>query len=810
MKQVYLLYGFNPYHNRRIIKFNTVAEYLTAADSYTSSENPKNFAYRDGISTTMQVKIAGGGKSPDYLLIVAPTTQAIESRWFVLQADQQSENIFVLTLRRDTVADYYNDIITAPTFIEKATVQAADPFIFNQEEITVNRIKKDETLLKDASKCAWVVGYLATDYTTTNTTINFGNQMNPDYTYADMLSFAQLSPIADYANIVYQNQSPSYASLEEKLRTKYLAKVWWKNEANTSTPFYVTDMNWTANGTVSGTWSAYATTAAMRAVNTQFTQDTVGYIKNTILLNSFKNELCNKITANQTAIQTQIKSIHDYSTSQCVQMDGKIIQIGSKLFEVRKWKVGSDVTDWYDTFGNNGSNAIQSAINSASWNTTNSIATPLISIGCLEDKYQVVLYEITSGTNKIMLTGGEKNLNNIPYKMFMIPYAPGNNIKFKDYDNNDKVMEGSFALQIANGISTKYSGAGALYDLQILPYCPEPSYIYSEYDIRSPLDQNSKRTNMTNVYDSADNVVGCVFWATSNQFTINIPYTISVDDVKLDSITEMYRLSSPNWNGQFEFNPAKNGGVTYFNIDCTYKPHTPYIHINPDFGRLYGQDFDDARGLICAGDFSLPQISSAWNTYELQNKNYQNQFQRDIENLELTQSINMKKQIAGAVTGTVSGAMSGAMSGGLVGGIGGAIAGGIIGAAASAAGAAMDIGFQKQLNAEAIDYRKDQFGFQLENIKALPQNLTNAGALTANNKIWPILEHYSCTDEEKAAVEAKLYYNGMSVNRIDQIGNYLQADESYIKGKLIRLTIPEDNHFVEAIAEELDKGVFIK
>ena len=50
----------------------------------------------------------------------------------------------------------------------------------------------------------------------------------------------------------------------------------------------------------------------------------------------------------------------------------------------------------------------------------------------------------------------------------------------------------------------------------------------------------------------------------------------------------------------------------------------------------------------------------------------------------------------------------------------------------------------------------------------------------------------------------------MSVNRIGTIAAFLQPTESYIKGKLIRLTIDEDNHFIEAIANEIDRGVFIK
>ena len=214
--------------------------------------------------------------------------------------------------------------------------------------------------------------------------------------------------------------------------------------------------------------------------------------------------------------------------------------------------------------------------------------------------------------------------------------------------------------------------------------------------------------------------------------------------------------------------------------------------------------------VICAGDFSLPQSSSAWNNYEIQNKNYQNQFQRDIESLELTQSIQMKQQTFAALTNIIGGGVAGATAGMMVGGLGGAAAGFTAGAALSGAGAAMDVKYQKQLNEEAIDYRRDQFGFQIENIKALPQNLTNVGGLTANNKLFPVLEYYTCTDDEKQAIQLKLQYNGMSVNRIGTIAAFLQPTESYIKGKLIRLTIDEDNHFIEAIANEIDRGVFIK
>ena len=95
---------------------------------------------------------------------------------------------------------------------------------------------------------------------------------------------------------------------------------------------------------------------------------------------------------------------------------------------------------------------------------------------------------------------------------------------------------------------------------------------------------------------------------------------------KLANECDVLRLVSQNYSAIFEFSPAKSGGVDGFLADCTYKPWSPYIHILPKLKGLYGDNFvsiDDARGLICGGDMSLPQLSNAWANYQLQNKTYQ-------------------------------------------------------------------------------------------------------------------------------------------------------------------------------------------
>ena len=265
----------------------------------------------------------------------------------------------------------------------------------------------------------------------------------------------------------------------------------------------------------------------------------------------------------------------------------------------------------------------------------------------------------------------------------------------------------------------------------------------------------------------------------------------------------MYRLCSPNFNGQFEFSAAMNDGVDYFNVDCSYKPFNPYIHINPNFKNLYGQDFNDARGLICGGDFSLPQLSSAWANYQLNNKNFNEIFNRDILNLEINNAVQREQQKWQIALGTVAGGLIGT-------GATGTVAGGLIGAGASGLAGWRDYQLSEQLRQEAIDYRKDQFEYQLGNIKAIPYSIAKTSAFTYNNKIFPVLEYYTCTQEEKQALIDKIYYNGMTVMRIGTISQFLRNEPTYIKGKLIRLEGTDNNfHVVNEIANEINKGVFI-
>ena len=288
------------------------------------------------------------------------------------------------------------------------------------------------------------------------------------------------------------------------------------------------------------------------------------------------------------------------------------------------------------------------------------------------------------------------------------------------------------------------------------------------------------------------------------------PAPIVIDNKKMSNTCDVYRLVSPNFNGIYEFSAAKNEGVSYINVDVALKPYQPYIHLNPDFKGLYGQDWNDPTGLVCGGDFSLSQISDAWSVYQQQNKNFQNIFDRQIQNMEFNNYYQRLQQGIGA-------GVSALATGGTVGMLGGRIAG-IAAGIGSGLGGLADMAITKQLQNETIDYTKDLFGYQLGNIKARADSLTKVSAYNNNNKIYPILEIYSCTDREKEAFAKKIAWNSMTVMEIGKIEDYINntwsygdiTSKGYIKGQLIRIDIDDDPHMANAIAEELNKGVFTK
>ena len=282
---------------------------------------------------------------------------------------------------------------------------------------------------------------------------------------------------------------------------------------------------------------------------------------------------------------------------------------------------------------------------------------------------------------------------------------------------------------------------------------------------------------------------------------------------KLANECDVLRLVSQNYSAIFEFSPAKSGGVDGFLADCTYKPWAPYIHILPKLKGLYGDNFvaiDDARGLICGGDMSLPQLSNAWANYQLQNKTYQEMFDRQIKNMDVQNDINKQGALAQLILSPLTGGAASAAAGGQFGGMPGAIGGAIAGATVGLATSALDYKNTIKMMEENRQYSIDMYGYNLQNIQAVPTSLTKTSALTYNTRVWPFIEYYTCTDAERNALKDKIKYNGMTIMKVGQLNNYLLGEDNFYKGQLIRL--PEvriDGHMAFEIYNELNKGVYL-
>ena len=282
---------------------------------------------------------------------------------------------------------------------------------------------------------------------------------------------------------------------------------------------------------------------------------------------------------------------------------------------------------------------------------------------------------------------------------------------------------------------------------------------------------------------------------------------------KLSNECDLVRLVAQNYSAIFEFSPAKSGGVDGFLADCTYKPWAPYIHILPRLKGLYGDNFvsiDDARGLICGGDMSLPQLSNAWANYQLQNKTYQEMFDRQIKNMDIQNDINRQGALAQLITSPITGGAAGAAIGGKTGGLYGAAAGAAVGALGGGITAGIDYANNIKMMEENKQYAIDMYSYNLQNIQAIPTSLTKTSALTYNTRVWPFIEYYTCTDAERDALKDKIKYNGMTIMKVGKLNDYLLGEDNFYKGKLIRLPdVKLDGHMAFEIYNELNKGVYL-
>lgn len=806
MQDIYFL-NYNNYYNRQV---KNDGDDLSAYEPYIiDSLLNTNFNPNDGITTTHITGSWDYNITPDYLLVFETGTSTPPiSRWFVIESVRTRMGQYQLSLVRDVISENYNSVLNSPCYIEKGWVPNTDPAVFNSEGVLVNQIKKNETKLYDYTGIPWIVGYW--DAAATNQSFDDAFYIQPDLSvenYTDLPFYAYLSGTGSLPlnfPIYYDAYEDYYISMKASASSYGSTSVW--------------DLYPTLAESSAYERSNYQPSSSIRLSGMAFINERLRFDN---VWNTDGEILCAKVREASAHFSSDLGWFSKENYRQLQNLNGKIVYVTSvdKYYTININFAKSEEVEFAV-----GANTQIASIFSNLYDDTYYFSGTVdgskntLSVNALLAQYTYTLSEVSDATYAATIPNEHRKLIDAPYDMFFMPYG-----KFTGIGTGGKtvVCDEFDAFAIANIIARKFANNNVkfCYDLQLLPYCPfveggifrkDNNDVWDLTALEEGKDFNFVNNSAVNPTD----IKGIMFWATKSNFTFNINQTIEIEDYKITNECDMWRLCSPNYNGVFEFNAAKNGGVQFFNVDCSYKPYSPYIHMNPNFSNLYGADYNDARGLICGGDFSLTIVNDLWESYQLQNKNYEKTFQRQIDNMEVQHDIIRTQEKWGIGTGVAQGAVSGAMTGAMSGNPLVAAGGAVVGGAASLAGGLADVSLNEKLRDEAKSYATDLYNYNLDNIKALPSSLAKVSAINFNNKIIPFLEYYSCTKEEREAIRNKIKYNGMTIMRVGTIKDYLkEGEETYIKAKLIRwisnTNISEDFHHINYIAAELNKGVFI-
>lgn len=765
-----LITQYNNYGNRKYNKSNTLQDYDFSDGAHISNVN---FCIGDGLLINYVANIDDATEF-DYVVEYTglPATAVIRTRWFIIERRRIRNGQSVLTLKRDVLADFSADVFRSTLYIERGWCLNNNPLIFNQEPLSVNQIKQSEILLKDKTGSAWYVAYLAKNFfgdTPADKTISLTQTKNYDLQYGstDALLAAYPGSSLDTATpVVYE-----YRNVKFRFDSNYASGYYtWDISADKADRSYTDGSSGSLSIPLSQERNSYT------------------YMNNNLPTTESLNIACRGDFGGADA-------------STLWSANGLVARIGTAEATAQYYQMKV-------------STAADGAINSTGGARINAIANGIINGGKSAGVFSgtnPTTYPVTAVTKRITATwvnitssitgtlkSGAPLASNSPYYVLTWPQSE---IRVATSASTQYVCRGRYAAPLAQQLINQFGSA--VIDIQLLPYYAIPGNLDGSYPATYKMS-DAAVVNFSNVY--------WAFFVSEPSFDIQLDDSsylfANPSDPKLDNITRFARLNSPNYASSFDFSIAKNKGVAAYNVNCTYKPYTPYIHINPVWDGIYGGNFDDARGLICSGDFSIARDTSAWTEYQLANKNYQLMFDRQIDTMDFTNEQQRIKEIVGAAAGAVSAGASAAVFGAAAGGPMGAAIGAAAGGITSAIGGVVDVAMNEQMRARQREDAQLNFEYNLGNIKARPNTLTRVSAFNANNKVFPFIEVFDCTETEKTVVSNYLKWNGYTINAIGRLTDYISSSAATrVKATIVFSDITEDTHTYDEINRELNRGI---
>lgn len=480
--------------------------------------------------------------------------------------------------------------------------------LFNNEGFSFNQIKKDEFLINDESYTRWYYLYFKHDAPEKDISVDISEEIG--YSAYD----ATIATTVDnYFTI--QDQDVSNIVLDS---------FTFRTMCHYNTAIYEGDpYNWRFNSSQSGQVVGFpGIDGEIGTYHRLFLDDTIQEVDPTV-----RTLLANNYSTLKSSFFTDRTDdlVTDQQYKDWTALDGKKVKdSNNRIYSVSVAKTIVSDTAFIQS-SNYPSTRIryESMITGSGLDYTGGLGTEALRVNFTKRTVNVHLVEITGQEGqinfKLLKTPTGTNYDYVEtqdsdYKIIAIPadicswYAGTTS----GYQYTSPVI----MQKVLRAISLAYSNE-QLVDIQLLPYCPYISIVRDTTVY--PLDLSITQVQyLSHEISDVEVKDGFIFYVDKANFSFNIygGYNIGNYDSnpalnkKIANEVELWRLVSPNYNGVFEFSMAKNDGVNYFNVDISLKPYNPYIHINPNFKSLYGQDWDDATGLVLNGDFSLPKESN--------------------------------------------------------------------------------------------------------------------------------------------------------------------------------------------------------
>ena len=695
-------------------------------------------------------------------------------------------DLWRITMIKDLVSERYNEIINSKVLVSRLGINRREfnPILFMEEPIVLSEVKKEQVLLNEL-KNTKSYGYLAIwKRNSLDGTIEWDTKARGQMYYdIEVDSLSQLESY-NFRNIVNQKRD---------------VEILWRIVTGSA-----------------GNWGESLLVKLYREENNNYNVYTTDITNSGIDLDTEPYIYTTEQDMNNGLINANVKNLLKYygytiiDNGNTVRDLGKIVYVTTteKYYEIQRELVTKNTTydldgdDINHIMGNNGGMCFN---------------------GCpkvrMEEKYYKQKYVEIDPTPVVQKTLSEYDITvDQPFQMMFIPMIEDGLVK---YNNN---LYRTDKIQIENmlyDLIAMYGGENSkLVDVQVIPYSPIDGYHNMWNENTQVLDIGDRAKDIIIIKDTT---IIPMFQVDYAQYMLSIEYKLDVEDYKV-SQKHKYLLTSPSGATPYEFSLSKNKGLEGFIIKVDLRPYASYYQIQPIFKGLYGNNYTDTRGLVWKEDMSLTLISDAFETYKRQNINYLNSFNSEVDfqrsQLALTHEANWgnygfdagKRMIEATVEAATFAADAVAKDtffgakGGISGGAGAlAIVGGAIASEAIEAGQlAYNNKMDKKLLANSLTQKRDQFNYNIGNIKAIPENIEKVSGIYGTNNYIPYLQVFAPTDDEIEYFNDYLDTYGINVGMMVDLTKF---DFDLLQGTIVKFNGIITQEEYEEIIDQLARGI---